>query len=112
MRLPIQWLEEVLGARLDVEDTSHRLTMGGLEVEHAEPVAGVFEKVVVAHVLSVAPHPNADKLRVTSVDAGKGSPAASRASSRVAQRVLMASARAASGSETMASSSARVMTAR
>jgi phenylalanyl-tRNA synthetase beta chain len=34
----------------------------------------VFDKVVVAHVLSVSPHPNADKLRVTSVDAGTGSP--------------------------------------
>lgn len=74
MRLSVLWLEETLGAPLDVEDTSHRLTMGGLEVEHAEPVAGVFEKVVVAHVLSVVPHPNADKLRVTSVDAGTGSP--------------------------------------
>src|SRR5512141_2188590 len=46
--------------------------MGGLEVEETAPVAGTFTGIVVAHVKSVAPHPNADKLRVTEVDAGTG----------------------------------------
>jgi len=74
VKVSIQWLEEVIGTSLDVEAAAHLLTMGGLEVEHAEPVAGAFNQVVVAQVLSVAPHPNADKLRVTSVDVGSGSP--------------------------------------
>ena len=74
MKVSLQWLEEVIGASLDAEAVAHLLTMGGLEVEHAEPVAGLFDKVVVAQVLSVAPHPNADKLRVTSVDVGSGAP--------------------------------------
>jgi phenylalanyl-tRNA synthetase beta chain len=46
--------------------------MGGLEVEEITPVAASFAGIVVAHVKSVAPHPNADKLRVTEVDAGTG----------------------------------------
>src|SRR5204862_4579657 len=51
---------------------ARRLTMGGLEVEQIDPVAGEFSGIVVGHVKSVAPHPNADKLRVTQVDAGTG----------------------------------------
>jgi phenylalanyl-tRNA synthetase beta chain len=44
--------------------------MAGLEVENLRPVAPPFRGVVVAKVLSVAPHPNADRLRVCEVDVG------------------------------------------
>jgi phenylalanyl-tRNA synthetase beta chain len=47
--------------------------MAGLEVEEITPVAPAYDKIVVAEVKTVAPHPNADKLRVTEVDAGTGS---------------------------------------
>jgi phenylalanyl-tRNA synthetase beta chain len=46
--------------------------MGGLEVEEITPLAADFSGIVVGHVRTVAPHPNADKLRVTEVDAGTG----------------------------------------
>lgn len=73
MKVSVKWLRELTGTDLPVERLAHVLTMGGLEVEEVTPVAGAFEKIVVAHVRSVAPHPNADKLRVTEVDAGTGS---------------------------------------
>jgi phenylalanyl-tRNA synthetase beta chain len=41
-------------------------------VEEIAPVAAEFSGIVVAYVKSVSPHPNADKLRVTEVDAGTG----------------------------------------
>jgi phenylalanyl-tRNA synthetase beta chain len=72
MKVSVNWLRELTGADLPVDRLAHALTMGGLEVEEVTPVAGAFERIVVAHVKSVAPHPNADKLRVAEVDAGTG----------------------------------------
>ncbi len=47
-----------------------KLTMAGLEVEETSLAAPPFTNVVVAHIAAVAPHPDADKLRVCSVDVG------------------------------------------
>lgn len=72
MKISLQWLKELAEIDLAVDKLAHALTMGGLEVEEVTPVAGEFSGIVVGHVKSVAPHPNADKLRVTEVDAGTG----------------------------------------
>ena len=73
MKVSVQWLRELVDlGDMPVERLAHVLTMGGLEVEEIAPVAGVFSGIVVGHVKSVSPHPNADKLRVTEVDAGTG----------------------------------------
>ncbi|HET9652111.1 MAG TPA: phenylalanine--tRNA ligase subunit beta, partial [Usitatibacter sp.] len=72
MKVSVQWLRELVGVDLPVDRLAHVLTMGGLEVEESTPVAASFSGIVVAHVKSVSPHPNADKLRVTEVDAGTG----------------------------------------
>ena len=48
--------------------------MAGLEVDGIEPVAGEFNKVLVGEVVACAPHPDADKLRVTKVDVGAAEP--------------------------------------
>ena len=58
---------------LTTEELAHLLTMSGLEIEACEPVAPPFSGVVVAEVLTVAKHPNADRLSVCSVNAGTGS---------------------------------------
>ena len=72
MKVSFNWLKEFLALGMPVEKLAHALTMGGLEVEEITPVASAFSGIVVGHVKSVAPHPNADKLRVTQVDAGTG----------------------------------------
>ncbi|MGN6658218.1 MAG: phenylalanine--tRNA ligase subunit beta, partial [Achromobacter mucicolens] len=54
------------------DELAHRLTMAGLEVEETEPAAPAFSGVVVAHIVEIAPHPDADKLRVCQVDDGSG----------------------------------------
>ena len=73
MKVSVQWLKELVDiGDMPVADLARRLTMGGLEVEEIAPVAGAFSGIVVGHVKSVAPHPDADKLRVTQVDAGTG----------------------------------------
>jgi len=73
VKVSLAWLKELAEIRMEVGALAHALTMGGLEVEEVAPVAGAFSGIVVGHVKSVAPHPNADKLRVTQVDAGTGS---------------------------------------
>ena len=72
MRVSIQWLRELLDTPWDTEEIARRLTMGGIEVEAVEDAAPLFHGVVVAAVQSIAPHPEADKLRVAQVDAGDG----------------------------------------
>jgi phenylalanyl-tRNA synthetase beta chain len=72
MKVSLKWLKELAEIRMPVADLARALTMGGLEVEEITPVAAGFSGIVVGHVKSVAPHPNADKLRVTQVDAGTG----------------------------------------
>ncbi len=72
MKISLAWLKELVAVRMPVGELAHALTMGGLEVEEITPVAGEFSGIVVGLVKSVAPHPNADKLRVTEVDAGTG----------------------------------------
>ncbi len=72
MKVSVSWLKELVDIDMEVEALAHALTMGGLEVEEITPLAADFSGIVVAHVKSVAPHPNADKLRITEVDAGTG----------------------------------------
>ncbi|MFK8049148.1 MAG: phenylalanine--tRNA ligase subunit beta [Halioglobus sp.] len=70
MNISEQWLREWVSPELSTEDLAHQLTMAGLEVEAAEPVAGAFSGVVVAEIISAEQHPDADKLRVCQVSTG------------------------------------------
>jgi phenylalanyl-tRNA synthetase beta chain len=76
MKVSVNWLKELVGSdavsKLPVDELAHKLTMSGLEVEEMTPVAPAFDKIVVAHIKTIAPHPDADKLRVCEVDAGTG----------------------------------------
>lgn len=74
MQFSEHWLRTWVNPSLDSEALSHTLTMAGLEVEEVESVAPPFTGVVVARVLEVAEHPNADRLSVCQVDAGTGTP--------------------------------------
>ena len=69
MKLPISWLREYVDVDIDAEELAHRLTMAGIEVDAIER-QGHIDNVVVGEVLAVAPHPNADKLRVVKVNDG------------------------------------------
>ena len=73
MKVSVNWLKTLVDIDLSIDELAHTLTMAGLEVEEITPVAPFFNQIVVAEVKAVSPHPNADKLRVTEVDAGTGS---------------------------------------
>lgn len=74
MQFSESWLRSLCNPALSNEELCHLLTMAGLEVEENEPVAPEFAGVVVAHVLTVEKHPDADKLKLCSVDVGEAAP--------------------------------------
>jgi phenylalanyl-tRNA synthetase beta chain len=74
MKFSESWLRTLVDTHLSREELSHLLTMAGLEVESLEPVAPQFNDVVVAQVLEVVRHPDADRLNVCQVDTGCGEP--------------------------------------
>lgn len=70
MKFSVNWLKQWVRLDLDVAALAEKLTAAGLEVEAMEPVAAAFEGVVVAEIESCAPHPEADKLSVCTVNDG------------------------------------------
>ena len=72
MNLPESWLRSFCDPSLSGQQLADKLTMAGLEVETYAPVVAQLQgEVVVAEVLSVEKHPNADKLTVCRVRAGR-----------------------------------------
>jgi phenylalanyl-tRNA synthetase beta chain len=74
MQVPESWLRQFCSPALNQEGIADVLTMAGLEVEDMQAAAPAFRGIVVAHVLEVVPHPNADRLRVCRVDVGAAEP--------------------------------------
>jgi len=74
MQFPESWLRKFVDTQDSSEQLADRLTMAGLEVEGLTAVSPAFDKVVVAQVLTMEKHPDADKLKVLTVDAGQGAP--------------------------------------
>ena len=76
MRFSESWLREWVNPPVDSRTLADQLSMAGLEVDAMTPAAPAFTGVVVGQVTSVSPHPDAEKLRVCTVDVGQSSPLA------------------------------------
>ena len=74
MQFSESWLRSFVNPSFSSEELAHLLTMAGLEVEEIKPTAPVFDRVVVAQVLSKGKHPDADRLNVLTVDVGQPEP--------------------------------------
>ena len=72
MQFSENWLRTMVDPKMTSDELAHLLTMSGLEVEDVDAVAPPFSNVVVAEVLEVVRHPNADRLNVCQVDVGTG----------------------------------------
>ena len=73
MKISVNWLKDFIELSATAEELADRLTLSGLEVEgieRYEQIAGGLEGIVLGEVLTVRPHPNADRLRLTTVDVG------------------------------------------
>ncbi|WP_269914939.1 phenylalanine--tRNA ligase subunit beta [Acinetobacter sp. HY1485] len=74
MKISESWLRTWVNPAVDSETLADQLTMLGLEVDELAPVAKPFTGVVVGEVLTVEQHPDADRLRVTTVNIGTDEP--------------------------------------
>ncbi len=76
MRVPISWLKEYVDIVLPIDELAERMTLAGLEGEHIERIGETWDrdKVFVGQVLQVAPHPNADRLVLATVEYGGPEP--------------------------------------
>ncbi|MFC3174903.1 phenylalanine--tRNA ligase subunit beta [Novosphingobium bradum] len=74
MKFSLSWLKDYLDTQASVAEISATLNAIGIEVEGIEDPAAKLAGFRVARVLTAAPHPNADKLQVLTVDTGEGEP--------------------------------------
>ncbi|CAM3004324.1 phenylalanyl-tRNA synthetase beta subunit [Flavobacterium succinicans] len=77
MKVSYNWLKQFIKIDWNSEETAALLTDLGLEVETVDKyqsVKGGLEGIVIGHVLTCVPHPDADRLKVTTVDLGDGVP--------------------------------------
>ena len=90
MKIPLSWSKDFVKITLSPEEIARKLTFGGLEVEEIEYIGAAMpapskdgkqefkvsgfswdrEKIVVAQILEVMPHPNADRLTLLRLDWG------------------------------------------
>jgi phenylalanyl-tRNA synthetase beta chain len=74
MRVPLSWLREFVQFDLTPEQLAERLTLLGMEVKGIDQRGADWNNVVVGELLTVAKHPRADRLSLTTVTTGSGEP--------------------------------------
>ena len=70
MKFTLSWLKEYLDTDVSIYALSECMTAIGLEVESVEDPAKKLAPFTIAHVIKAVQHPNADKLRLCTVDTG------------------------------------------
>ena len=70
MLVSLKWLKDYVDVDLSPGELADRLTMCGLEVDAVNETGPAFSGVVVAKILSVKPHPNAEKCFLCDVTTG------------------------------------------
>lgn len=71
MLVPISWLKDFVDFDLSPEELAEQLNLTGTAVESIKTLGAGLEKVVVGQLEEVKPHPDADKLSVTTVNVGR-----------------------------------------
>lgn len=71
LNIPYGWLKEYVATGLAPEEFARRLSEAGMGVERIRRMGELLDSVVVATAVLVKPHPNADRLKIAIVDAGK-----------------------------------------
>jgi phenylalanyl-tRNA synthetase beta chain len=70
VNVPYRWLRDIVPVELPPRDLAQRLTMAGLEAEKLQEIGALWSNVYIGEVLSVVPHPDADRLVLADVAAG------------------------------------------
>lgn len=72
MRISLEWLSEYVDTKLPAQELADLLSMSGTAVDRVIPIGTEVSGVVIARVVEVRPHPNADNLQIAAVDDGSG----------------------------------------
>ena len=70
MKVSVSWLKDLVEFKNDIDELAEKLSMTGFEVESLEDLSAQAKNVVIGYVDEITPHPNAEKLKVCSVDVG------------------------------------------
>lgn len=70
MKVSSQWLIDLIDAKITTDELVVALEKGGVEVDEVIPAHQLDAAIIVGEVVSLAPHPDADKLKVCSVSVG------------------------------------------
>ncbi len=70
MLVPMKWLQEYVTVNVDTKELADKMTMSGSKVEEIKNWGDKLDKLVIGRIETIKPHPNADKLVVTSIDIG------------------------------------------
>ena len=71
MKVPLNWLRDYTDVTLPPTELAQKLTLAGFEVAEIITTGGSWDNVFVGQITAVSPHPNADRLRLATVDLGK-----------------------------------------
>lgn len=71
MRVPISWLKDYIDIDIPLEELTRKLTMAGIEVSSIETIGESWSSIFISEVIDLAPHPNADRLKLATVSFGK-----------------------------------------
>jgi phenylalanyl-tRNA synthetase beta chain len=72
MKVPISWLKDYVDVTLPVKELAQKLTLAGFEVAGISTTGGDWDNIVIGQITAINTHPNADRLRLATVDAGSG----------------------------------------
>ena len=72
MKVSLKWLQEYVDVTLPADELAAKLTASGSEVAAMVRIGQHWDKVQVARITDIQPHPNADRLRLATVDTDAG----------------------------------------
>ena len=70
MKVSLKWLRDYVDIKLTIGELAERLNMAGLEVKGILTTGGTWDNVVIGEVTALNPHPNADRLKLATVNLG------------------------------------------
>ncbi len=70
MKVSLKWLRDYVDIKLTPEELTKRLTMAGLEANGIQTIGGTWDNIVIGEVIALNPHPNADRLKLATVNLG------------------------------------------
>jgi len=70
VKVSLKWLKDYVDISLAPKELAEKLTMAGMEVKSIQTIGGTWENLVVGEVVTLNPHPNADRLKLPTVNLG------------------------------------------